>query len=121
MLEALSNAFSGTAWPYALVAYVIVGFFVTRPTGGFASRVMSAVGWPIEVMQRVTGSRWLPYCKLNTVYLSDSHANRRFNMLDFFGNECVSFLFDGGKFAKGVIDRFYYVLCFWKTFSELLN
>ena len=61
MLEALSNAFSGTAWPYALVAYVIVGFFVTRPTGGFASRVMSAVGWPIEVMQRVTGSRWLPY------------------------------------------------------------
>ena len=61
MLEALTNAFSGTAWPYALVAYVIVGFFVTRPTGGFASRVMSAVGWPIEVMQRVTGSRWLPY------------------------------------------------------------
>ena len=61
MIEALTNAFSGTFWPYALVAYVIVGFFVTRPSGGFGSRVMSAVGWPIEVLQQATGSRVLPY------------------------------------------------------------
>ena len=61
MFEALANAFSGTAWPYALVGYVAIGFFVTQPTGGFGSRVMSAIGWPIEVMQNVTGSRLLPY------------------------------------------------------------
>ena len=61
MFEALANAFSGTAWPYALVGYVALGFFLTKPTGGFGSRVMSAIGWPIEVMQNATGSRLLPY------------------------------------------------------------
>ena len=61
MFEALANAFSGTAWPYALVGYVVVGFFATKPTGGYGSRIMSAIGWPIEVMQRATGSRTLPY------------------------------------------------------------
>ncbi len=53
-----SQARSGpTRWSPTL----IVGFFVTRPTGGFGSRVMSAVGWPIEVLQKATGSRVLPY------------------------------------------------------------
>ena len=32
MFEALANAFSGTAWPYALVGFVAIGFFVTQPT-----------------------------------------------------------------------------------------
>jgi len=60
MLDAIANAFSGT-WPFALGLYLLVGLAVLRPTGSIGSRFMSALGWPLELTQRLAGSTGLPY------------------------------------------------------------
>ena len=61
MWEALANAFAASGWPYAFLAYVVVGAIVARPSGGPATRVMGVLGWPIELAQRLAGSGPLPY------------------------------------------------------------
>lgn len=61
MWDALANAFSGTAWPLGLLAYVLVGIVIGRPRGGLGGRFMTVLGWPIELTQRLAGSSGLPY------------------------------------------------------------
>ena len=61
MLDAIVNAFAGTRWPLGIVLYVIVGLVVLRPSGSIGSRFMSALGWPLELAQKLSGATGLPY------------------------------------------------------------
>lgn len=61
MLDAIVNAFAGTRWPLGIVLYLIVGLVVLRPTGSIGSRFMSALGWPLELAQKLSGATGLPY------------------------------------------------------------
>jgi len=61
VLDAVVNAFAGTRWPLGMVLYVIVGLVVLRPTGSIGSRFMTALGWPLELAQRLSGATGLPY------------------------------------------------------------
>ena len=61
MWDAIANAFSGTALPLGLLAYILVGYAVTRPSGPFTSQFMTILGWPIEMTQRLAGATGLPY------------------------------------------------------------
>jgi len=61
MLEPILNAFSSTAWTFGVLTYFIVGLLMARTTGGIGSRFMSALGWPLELAQKISGSSGLPY------------------------------------------------------------
>lgn len=61
MTEALHAAFAGAPWPLYLLVYLIIGWALLRPTGPLWDRVVSVVGWPIELTQRLSGSTGLPY------------------------------------------------------------
>lgn len=61
MLEAVQNAFSGSNWPLGIALYLLVGLVVSKPTGGLGSRFMAALGWPMELTQRLAGATSLPY------------------------------------------------------------
>ncbi len=61
MLDAIVNAFAGTRWPAGLAIYLLVGLVVLRPTGSVGSRFMAALGWPLELTQRLAGATGLPY------------------------------------------------------------
>lgn len=61
MLDAIVNAFAGTRWPLGIVLYLIVGLVVLRPSGSIGSRFMSALGWPLELAQKLSGATGLPY------------------------------------------------------------
>ena len=61
MFEAVLNAFSSPWWIASLLIYGLIGIVVIRPTGGGRSFLMTALGWPIEVTQRLAGTTGLPY------------------------------------------------------------
>lgn len=61
MLDALYNAFGTSGWPYAFVIYLMIGWVLVRPNGPIWGQFMSALGWPIEIAQRLSGSTGLPY------------------------------------------------------------
>jgi len=61
MIDAIVNAFAGTHWPLAIAIYLLVGLAILRPSGSFGSRLMSAIGWPLELTQRLAGATGLPY------------------------------------------------------------
>ena len=61
MKEALNAAFADTSWPLVFLAYLAIGWAILRPTGGFWTRMVSAIGWPIEMVQRLAGATGLPY------------------------------------------------------------
>ena len=61
MLEALLNAFSSPWWLIGFLAYGAVGLVLVRPTGGVPSYAMTALGWPLELAQRLAGATGLPY------------------------------------------------------------
>ncbi|MFD1341718.1 carbohydrate ABC transporter permease [Litorisediminicola beolgyonensis] len=61
MQEALVAAFAGTGWPFAAGLYLVIGFLLLRPTGTPGARVAAALGWPLELAQRLSGATGLPY------------------------------------------------------------
>ncbi len=61
MLQALSNAFSNSAWPLGLMVYLLIGWVLVRPNGRIWDRLISLLGWPVELAQRVSGATGLPY------------------------------------------------------------
>lgn len=61
MLTALANAFGGTTWLIGLICYLALGWLLVRPTGGFWTRFMGILGWPLEMAQRLAGATGLPY------------------------------------------------------------
>ncbi len=61
MIDALYNAFGTTLWPYAFLVYLALGWVLVRPTGPMGGQFMSALGWPIEIAQRISGATGLPY------------------------------------------------------------
>ena len=48
-------------WPIVLFVYILIGTLLSKGVVGFIPRTMSIVGWPIELTQRLTGTRSLPY------------------------------------------------------------
>ncbi len=61
MLEALANAFSSPWWIAGVLLYGLIGLVLVRPTGGARSTLMTALGWPMELTQRLAGATGLPY------------------------------------------------------------
>jgi len=61
MMEALSAAFTGSPWPIYILAYLIIGWALLRPTGHLRDQFVSVIGWPIEMTQRISGATGLPY------------------------------------------------------------
>lgn len=61
MLDAITNAFSGTNWPLGFLIYCIVGAVISRPTGSIGARIMGVIGWPLELTQKLAGASGLPY------------------------------------------------------------
>ncbi len=47
--------------PIVLFVYILIGTLLSKGVVGFIPRTMSIVGWPIELTQRLTGTRSLPY------------------------------------------------------------
>ena len=61
MIDAIVNAFAGTQWALGIGIYLLLGLVIVRPGGSFGSRFMSALGWPLELTQRLAGATGLPY------------------------------------------------------------
>lgn len=61
MWDAIANAFAGSNWPLGMAVYLLVGAVVSRSPGGIGAKIMGAVGWPLELAQRLSGSTGLPY------------------------------------------------------------
>ena len=61
MQDALYYAFVGSNIPLLTGLYVLLGFIVVRPSGSVGTQLMSALGWPLEVAQRLSGQLGLPY------------------------------------------------------------
>jgi alpha-1,4-digalacturonate transport system permease protein len=61
MLDALRSAFAGSPWPLLIALYLAVGWAVLRPKGSLWTQAMTALGWPLELAQRIAGASGLPY------------------------------------------------------------
>ncbi len=61
VLDTIVDAFSGTAWPLFFAIYMVLGWVLTQPSGPLGSRIMTALGWPLEISQRLAGATGLPY------------------------------------------------------------
>jgi len=61
MWDAITFAFAGTAWPLAFLIYIAIGWAILRPTGSLVGQFMTAIGWPLELAQRLSGATGLPY------------------------------------------------------------
>ena len=55
------DTFSGSLWPLGFFIYLVIGWIVVRPVGGAWSQLMSAIGWPMELAQRLSGASGIPY------------------------------------------------------------
>ena len=61
MIDAIVNTFAGTQWALAVGIYLLLGLVLLRPSGSFGARFMSALGWPLELTQRLAGATGIPY------------------------------------------------------------
>lgn len=61
VLATVADAFSGNSWPLIFLLYMSLGWVLIRPSGGLWSQVMSTLGWPLEMIQRLAGATGLPY------------------------------------------------------------
>ena len=61
MQDALKAAFADSSWPLVFLTYLIIGWAILRPTGTFWTKLVSIIGWPIELVQRLAGATGLPY------------------------------------------------------------
>jgi len=61
MQDALYFAFIDSDIPWMVGVYWILGYLIVRPKGSLSTRLMSALGWPLEVAQRLSGQLGLPY------------------------------------------------------------
>jgi len=101
MLDALTAAFAGTGWPLAFLAYFLVGLVVGGRAGGGRSRFMSALGWPLELIQRLAGTTGLPYLFLvpNLLVFGLFTFAPLFINIGFSATEGQSILFEQRDFA----------------------
>ena len=55
-----SNLFS-VEWITYLVIYLLMGLYFSKNIEGSTSKIMSIVGWPIEIAQKLSGTKYIPY------------------------------------------------------------
>ena len=48
-------------WYFVIFIYLFIGFLLSKGVIGSISRLMSVIGWPIELAQRLSGTKSLPY------------------------------------------------------------
>lgn len=101
MWVAIDAAFTSTAWPWAFVLYLVVGWVLIRPTGSVGTRFMATLGWPIELAQRLSGATGLPYLFLlpNMLIFGLFAFAPLFINIGFAGTEGASINFDQRGFA----------------------
>lgn len=61
VFRTILDAFAGTGWPLAFAIYLAIGLVLTRPRGGLWAKLAAAIGWPLEMTQRLAGATGLPY------------------------------------------------------------
>ena len=102
VLQTIADAFgTGWQWPVGVLAYVMVGFLVSRPTGGLGGRIVSAIGWPLELAQKMSGATPLPYMFLipNLLVFGLFTFAPMFLNFGFAATEGQSINFDSRPFA----------------------
>ncbi|MDA9930960.1 sugar ABC transporter permease [Alphaproteobacteria bacterium] len=136
MSEILTN--SGD-WIIYLMIYFIIGFYLSRGTIGAGPRLMASLGWPIDLTQKISGTKYLPYLFLlpnvlifglftfmplgmnfgfsATDGLSILFQNREFSGLDNFSRIFSNTQIDTGlnnveddKFFDALADTFIFVI-----------
>ena len=55
------NFFNLNYWYYIVFIYFFIGFLLSKSVIGSIPRLMSTVGWPIELAHRLSGTKSLPY------------------------------------------------------------
>ncbi len=50
-----------TEWLIYLVLYLSIGYYFSRDTQGILNKMMSILGWPIEITQKLSGTKYIPY------------------------------------------------------------
>ena len=55
-----SNLFS-VEWITYLVIYLLMGLYFSKNIEGSTSKIMSIIGWPIEITQKLSGTKYIPY------------------------------------------------------------
>ena len=55
-----SNLFS-VEWITYLVIYLLLGLYFSKNIEGSTSKIMSIIGWPIEITQKLSGTKYIPY------------------------------------------------------------
>ena len=56
------NFFSSNYYLLTFIfSYFLVGLYFSRNSHNYFSKIMSALGWPIELAQKITGTKSLPY------------------------------------------------------------
>ena len=57
----LDNFLNINNWYLVSFSYLLIGSLLSRDVAGLTPRVMAIVGWPIELSQKVAGTKVLPY------------------------------------------------------------
>ena len=101
MWNAIATAFGNPFWLIALVIYLVIGWLLVRPNGPIGSQLMSAIGWPLEVTQKIAGATGLPYLFLlpNMIIFGLYTFAPFFINVGFAGTEGQSINFDSRDFA----------------------
>ena len=55
------NILNFNYWYFVIFIYLFIGFLLSKGVIGNISRLMSVIGWPIELAQRLSGTKSLPY------------------------------------------------------------
>ena len=55
------NILNFNYWYFVIFIYLFIGFLLSKGGIGNISRLMSVIGWPIELAQRLSGTKSLPY------------------------------------------------------------
>lgn len=101
MMDALNAAFAGAPWPLYLLVYMAVGWVLVRPSGSLGTQLVSVLGWPIELTQRLSGATGLPYLFLlpNMIVFGAFTFAPMFINLGFSVTEGQSILFSDRDWA----------------------
>ena len=57
----LDNLLNINNWYFVSFFYLLIGFLLSGDVVGLTPRLMAIVGWPIELSQKVAGTKALPY------------------------------------------------------------
>ena len=119
---------SNYIWLVFFLSYFFIGLYLSRDTKRFYPRIMTAIGWPVELAQKMTGTKSLPYIFLfpnilifglfsflplfmNFGYAVTDGESINFSIREFSGTDNLARIFSETQIDTGVMnmedDKFY--------------